>query len=316
MYALGAVLHWRAVAFCGMLLPAISLVALFLAPESPAWLARVGQMERASKALQWLRGDKDMAKDELKQLVIRFENEKTHHTANDGFFKSLTRSAVIKPMIIINGFHFLQILSGTYIVVFYAVDIIHDLGTDIDSMTAAVLTAIVRLVFTVLYCIMLLYVRRRSMVITSGIGSGVAAIVLGIFMYSRLDQPKTPVDLYVFAVCTLVYIAANTGFMAMPGIMIGELLPARIRGQMSGYIFTAFNIALFMVAKLFPAFNTMMKTHGLFIMFGVASFGASLLMYLMFPETKGKTLGEIEDYFEQSNYLWMNRKKTDKKSYA
>uniref|UniRef100_A0A2M3ZM31 Putative sugar transporter n=1 Tax=Anopheles braziliensis TaxID=58242 RepID=A0A2M3ZM31_9DIPT len=99
----------------------------------------------------------------------------------------------------------------------------------------------------------------------------------------------------------------------MPGIMIGELLPAKIRGQIAGYLFTVFNLLLFGVAKGFPYAKAVLKTQGLFVMFGVASFGASLLMYLLLPETKGRTLHDIEDYFGQRNWLWMKRQREETK---
>lgn len=95
----------------------------------------------------------------------------------------------------------------------------------------------------------------------------------------------------------------------MPGVMVGELLPAQIRGRVAGYIFTGFNFFFFIVAKVFPYVSQRLKSHGVFMMFGIASFGASLVMYLFLPETKGKTLGEIEDYFQEKNWFWIARNK-------
>uniref|UniRef100_A0A182NPD2 Major facilitator superfamily (MFS) profile domain-containing protein n=1 Tax=Anopheles dirus TaxID=7168 RepID=A0A182NPD2_9DIPT len=318
VYALGSQFHWRAVAWAGTVLPLLSFIALFFAPESPVWLARNEQPARAFKALTWLRGNPVPAKQELHKLTERFEAEQQENNGRPSrLWRSLTETAIVKPLIIINAFHVLQILSGTYLVVFYAVDIISDLGgSDINSIQAAVLTAIVRLAFTFLYCFLLLMMPRRTMVALSGLGSGVSCVAIAAFMYVRAGEPKTQLDTYVAAVLILVYIGANTGFMTMPGIMIGELLPAKIRGQIAGYLFTIFNLLLFGVAKGFPYAKTALKTQGLFLMFGFASFGATLLLYLLLPETKGRTLHDIEDYFRQRNWLWMNRKHVGKGSIA
>lgn len=308
VYALGSFLHWRKVAWAGTILPVLSFVAIALTPETPVYLARNNKLQKAAKALHWLRGCPIQAKRELVQLIIRFRNE-TQEGNNGGIWASLAEIPLIKPLVIINGFHILQILSGTYLVVFYAVDIISDMGgSDINTMQAAVLTAVVRLVFTCLYCFLLLAMPRRMMVIGSGIGSGLSCLAIAIFMYVRMDALKTSMDTYVMAVFILIYIGANTGFMTMPGIMIGELLPAKIRGQIAGYLFTVFNLMLFGVAKAFPYVKEVFKTQGLFLIFGVASFGASLLVYLMLPETKGRTLHDIEDYFQQRNWFWVNRR--------
>uniref|UniRef100_A0A2M4AEJ1 Putative facilitated trehalose transporter tret1-2 protein isoform x1 n=1 Tax=Anopheles triannulatus TaxID=58253 RepID=A0A2M4AEJ1_9DIPT len=318
VYALGSQLHWRAVAWGGTVLPALSFVAIYFAPESPTWLARNSQQDRASKALTWLRGCPIAAKKELHKLTERFEQEQEQERLDgvpQSFWHSLKEIALIKPLVIINGFHVLQILSGTYLVVFYAVDLISDLGgSDINSIQAAVLTAIVRLAFTFLYCFLLLLMPRRSMVCISGLISGASCIAIAIFMYVRSGEAAAPYDTYIAATLILIYIGSNTGFLTMPGIMIGELLPAKIRGQIAGYLFTVFNLLLFGVAKGFPHAKALFKTQGLFVMFGVASFGASLLMYLLLPETKGRTLHDIEDYFGQRNWLWMNRQRREKTS--
>ena len=155
---------------------------------------------------------------------------------------------------------------------------------------------------------MLYHLNRRRFTILSGIGSGISASVLAIFTYTRLGHQKTLIDTVVPATCVLCYIAANTNFMVMPGVMIGELLPAKVRGKVAGYLFTGFNIFFFFTAKLFPYVSQRLKSHGIFLMFGIASFGASLISYLLLPETKGKSLGEIEDYFQEKNWWWIRRK--------
>jgi atypical protein kinase C iota type len=147
------------------------------------------------------------------------------------------------------------------------------------------------------------------MIIGSGLGSAVSCIALSFYMFARLGYPVQEYDLYVSAALILLYIGSNTGFMVMPGIMVGELLPAQIRGQIAGYIFAFFNIALFGAAKLFPYAKEACQTQGLFLIFGISSLAATLLLYGMLPETRHQSLHDIEDYFSQRNWLWINRKR-------
>ncbi|KAG4069034.1 hypothetical protein HA402_008345 [Bradysia odoriphaga] len=312
-YLLGVLLNWRTVAWCCNILPLVSLVALYLVPESPVWLVRKGFITRAEKALKWLRCNDLIAKTELQELIRRCDNESLTTTANESILRACTKSSVLKPLIIVNLFHTMMILSGTYLIVFYAVDIISEFGTDVDSMTAAVYTAVTRLIFTICACFLLYHLNRRTLGILSGLGSGLSTLILAIFNYVRLGQPKTTVDTVVPAICIICYVAANTSFMVMPGVMVGELLPAQIRGRVAGYIFTGFNLFFFVVAKIFPYVSQRLKSHGVFLMFGIASFGASLVTYLLLPETKGKTLGEIEDYFQEKNWFWTGRKGSKEK---
>ena len=310
MYALGSTLHWREVAWAGIILPMFSSIAIFLSPESPTWLARNNRLEESQKGLSLLRGGDVHDKLEMQHLIARIEKEKNEGMNDRSIWKSLTQISLIKPLIIINGFHALQILSGTYIIVFYAVDIISDLGgIAINTLHAAVMTAIVRLLFTVLFCFLLHSLNRRTMILGSGIGSAISCLALSAYMFIRLGKPAQEYDLYVSATLILIYIGSNTGFMVMPGIMVGELLPAQIRGQIAGYIFALFNIGLFGVAKLFPYAKEVCKTQGLFLIFGISSLCATGLLYALLPETRQRTLHDIEDYFQQKNWMWISRKK-------
>lgn len=203
----------------------------------------------------------------------------------------------------------LQIFSGTYIVIFYAVDIVQDVAGDgMDSLVAAILTAVIRLVFSIVGCFLLYYMNKRTLCIMSGIGSTVTSLGLGIFTLARIGETPTSVDVWFTAVCIIVYIASNTlGFMMLPGLMVGELLPAKIRGMCGGYIFMLFNIILFVFSKMYPLMKATIGIHGLFIIFGVSSLLGTIFMYLVLPETRNRSLIQIEQYFEKSNFLWMNR---------
>ncbi|XP_059621623.1 facilitated trehalose transporter Tret1-2 homolog isoform X2 [Phlebotomus argentipes] len=309
IYGLGAALHWRAVAWCAIILPTISFLAVIFAPETPTWLIRHNLTAKASAALSFLRGDDEKGKRELQQLTMRYEREKALMTASsERFVNILKRKSVMKPLIIINTFNMIQVISGVYLVIFYAVDIIKEFGGDTLTPTmAAVFTAVVRLISTIIYCFLLMYTSRRMMSILSGLGTGIAATSLAIIFYVHPENMGGGLRV-LCAVFLVIYIGCSTGYMVLPGIMVGELLPARIRGQVAGYIFCLFNLGLFILAKGYPYVKDDMKTSGLFLMFGVSSLVGVILLYIVFPETKGKTLGAIEDYFMENPWMWSRRK--------
>ncbi|XP_055676812.1 facilitated trehalose transporter Tret1-2 homolog isoform X1 [Lutzomyia longipalpis] len=310
IYGLGYALHWRDVAWCAIILPVTAFIAIIFAPESPTWLVRHNRTAKAANALQLLRGDDDKAKRELSQLTMRFEREKAFMTASsERFVRILKRKSVLKPLVIINAFNLFQIFSGVYLVVFYAVDIIRDFGGDVVSAgMAAVLTAAVRFVFTFIYCFLLMYTPRRKMSIISGLGSGFSATALAIIFFIFPSESMSGGVRIVCALLLVLYIGCNTGYMLLPGIMVGELLPAKVRGQVAGYIFCLFNVVLFVVAKAYPLIMDDLKTSGLFLVFGISSLIGVVLLYSVLPETKGQSLGAIEDYFMENDWVWAKRK--------
>lgn len=240
------------------------------------------------------------------QLQVRVENEAVNTEKSS--WKVLCEPQVLKPMVIINVFNVLQILSGTYLIVLYAVDIISHIQNErIDSFLAAVLTACVRFAFTVIASVLLGIIGRRSLSISSGIGTAFSAFCLGFLI---LFQDDCSINGYFSAFFVLLYVATNTvGFMILPGVMLGELFPAKVRGLAGGLSFMAFNLSLFATAKVFPEVKNAIGMHGVFWVFSASSFVASVFLYLVLPETKGVSLGEIEDYFLQKNFFYVVRER-------
>lgn len=238
-------------------------------------------------------------------MMERMYSEEKRNS-NLGVWQTLLKPEVLKPFIIMNMFNLLQILSGTYLVVFYAVDILAQIKSlSLDKFLAAVWTALARFIFTIISIILLGKVGRRSLALTSGIGTSITALIFASFEYLNCKQSGQ-----FAAISILIYVAVNTmGFMTLPGVLIGELFPAKIRGFAGGLSFTIFHFAMFVSAKVFPFIRQSIGVSGIFCIFGTSSILACIFLYLMLPETKGKTLGEIEDYFQNKNIFWVTRKK-------
>lgn len=241
---------------------------------------------------------------EVQHCISRSEEETI--TRRRTSLSAFIEPQVLKPFLIINIFNIVQILSGTYLIVFYAVDILsHIDNLKIDSFLAAVFTACVRFVFTILASILLGVVGRRTLALSSGLGTAISAVCLGSFLYLQEGCGSSG---YLSAIFAFLYVAANTlGFMILPGVMLGELLPLRVRGIAGGITFMLFNFLLFGTAKFFPLAKAQVGMHGVFWFFGVVSLLASVFLYLTLPETKGVSLSQIEDYFSEKNFLWVKR---------
>ncbi|XP_041979373.1 facilitated trehalose transporter Tret1-like isoform X2 [Aricia agestis] len=304
VYALGGAMSWRSVAHLSIVLPCLAFAALCFSPESPTWLARRGRFHDAMAAMARLRGDPDTAQRELHELISAREKEKARGEERVRFLATVLRPPVLKPLLLINAFNMLQILSGSYVVIFYAVDIVDEAGGSMQPHLAANASAIVRLAVTVLACILLLKVTRRALVLVSGLGTAACTLGLAYLLYWGKGTGIMP------PLLILGYVAFNTlGFFLLPGLMIGELLPTKVRGLCGGYIFCLFNAVLFGFTKLFPVMKTEMGMSGVFGVFGASAALATVILFLLLPETKGKSLIQIEQYYQKPNVLWVTRKK-------
>lgn len=292
-----------------VILPVVAAIIFFFLPESPVWLSRKGRHEEARLSLSWFRGGDVMKmKAEMRHLTSRTEEEtlRQQEAAVKSRWRQMTEPQILKPFLILNVFNLMQTLSGTYLVVFYAVDIISQIGgRNMDSFLVAVLTACVRFMFTVVASVLLAFVGRRALALTSGIGTAASSLALGVLLCLPHEHPSNG---YLTILFVFLYVALNTiGFMILPGVLLGELYPANFRGFGGGVTFMLFHVTLFVAAKVFPFLKTAVGVNGVFLFFGLCSIFASLFLYLMLPETKGKTLNQIEDYFVEKNLTWVGR---------
>nr|CAI5829237.1 unnamed protein product [Callosobruchus analis] len=313
VYALGFLLHWREVAGLSAIPPVTALAIYFFLPESPVWLVRRGRIEEAKASMLWLRGgDLSKAKEETEQLIHRCKVDLQEERAT---LTILLQPEVLKPLLIVNCFNVAQILSGTYLIVFYAVDILRHVqgGERVNHFLAAVLTACVRFLFSIMAGVLLTLIGRRTLAISSAFGTGVSATLLAIILLATTPNRyffKFTISNclgldYIPALLILVYVASNTmGFMILPGVLVSELFPAKIRGLVGGLSFMIFNLLLFAVAKVFPLTKSYIGVSGVFWIFGGVSFVACVFLWLTLPETKALSLAQIEDYFKTESLLW------------
>lgn len=310
VFLLGWKFSWRVVAWAGIILPCISWVVLFFANESPVWLVRNHRKEEAFKSMRWLRDTDQIAREEVNELAERYEDEKVDDEGQS-LWQIVGQIDVIKPLVIVNLFNTFQIISGTFMIVFYAVQIIEEFTTGssgVDSGTAAVFSAVSRLIFTIIYCFILMYICRRSMINCAGTMATISSLLLGFLVVFKHDFGPS----FVFnsaCVLLIIYLAGSTCLFVMMGVGVGELIPAKVRGKISGYVFSYMNIVLFILVKVFPSIVRHIGISGLFFTFSIGSLLATLTMFLFMPETKGKKLTEIEDYFKGRNWVWFKRER-------
>lgn len=314
MYILGALLHWRQVAWCSLSLPIVAFILLHKLPESPTWLVYHNKSEQALNVLTWLRGDPTLAKRELDDLCKRCEadNYGDGQTSTLQFFADCRKKAAFKPTVLVYIFLALLQASGTYMIVFYSVDILSELGTTVDGITMSVATSLARLCATLAFCIIYYVCRRRLIYITSGVASGICLTAAAFYLMYCADEAHSTRDFYVTCTLITIYIMANTGFLLARNTFAGEMMPARIRGRMLSYIFVILNIQFFLWTKYFQYISLYLGIQGIFLLFAAANFGAAILTYLCVPETFRRSLGEIEDYFKQDNLIYRGHE-TDRK---
>lgn len=315
VFVLGAFLQWRTIALLCTILPAITLMCMVITPDSPIWLARNGHNDAAFKSLLWLRGNRTLAAAELDNIVKRYKDDQLLEQQQTDLGKNFwTQKYVYRPTLIISMFLMLFQFSGTYLFNYYAVDIAVDMNFRlIDKSTAIIAMSTIRLVVLLLFCCLFMNIARRKIYLFVGIGSTLSTTALAIYMFAGIANVIDPiVDMCVKCALMTAYMATNSGFQIIPGFMYGEMLPAKVRGRVGGYLSTWFNVFSFILTKLYPSVRHCIGIAGILVVWTAASFASTTLLYATVPETRGKTLDEVEDYFRSSG--WIYRRQRAKKS--
>lgn len=308
VYILGFIAPWQRVAALCTLCALLSFIAMCAVPESPPWLASRGRQAEALSALVWLRRNPATAESELSELVETVAKEKSSRTlspmssnrcnmlAVKKLLKPFLQSTAWKPFLILLLFFAFQESSGIYIILYYAVNLFQEVSTGLNEYVASIVVGGVRLLMSVVGAILMNSFGRKTLAVVSGLGMAVSMIAGGSYEYFYSHLPSTDRPLaWVPLICVLGHVCVSMmGFLQLPWMMNGELFPLAIRGVMGGIVASLAHLFIFVSVKTYPDLMHALGTDGTLWLFGAAAFLGAIYCYIFLPETRGKTLREIE----------------------
>jgi len=278
---------WRWMFFSGAIPAGIFLILLFFVPETPRYLAMKGQDEKAMKVLEKIAG-----KDNASQILqdIKGTLHEIHAPwLSYGFL-------VIFVGIMLSVF---QQFVGINVVLYYAGNIFRNMGASTDSsLLQTIIVGLVNLTFTVVAIMTVDKFGRKPLMIIGSIGMAVSMIALGFAFYSGN-----------VGMLALIFMLLYTAAFAMSWgpvcwVILAEMFPNSIRGAMSIAVAAQW-IANWIVSLTFPMMNdnvwlTQQFNHGFtYWIYGLMGILSAIFMWKMVPETKGKTLEEMEGLWKK-----------------
>lgn len=119
-------------------------------------------------------------------------------------------------------------------------------------------------------------------------------------VYSSSFAQNLPYGSWISTFCLLAYIITSTfGFLTIPFAMLPELFPQRVRGLTAGMTVCVAYFMSFIAIKSYPSMLEVMGNSGVLMLYTIVSLIGTLFVYFVLPETKGKTLQEIENLFKR-----------------
>jgi SP family arabinose:H+ symporter-like MFS transporter len=275
---------WRGMFGTGMIPAAAFFTLLLFVPESPRWLIEAGKNDRALAILTRI-GGQEVASREMKEIQASVNHE-------EGTIRELFRPGLRVALIIAIGLSVFGQLSGVNIVVYYGPEILKSAHLPLqDAFQWQVVLGIINLVFTVIAIFVIDSLGRRPLLI-----GGMTMVTISLGATAVLLQTGANAYWIVFLLCTYMACVALS-VCAVIWVITAEIFPNRVRGR-------AMSIATFanwgantLNIFIFPWFVDKYGIHAGFFVYAVICLAATVFFWALVPETKGKSLEEIESFW-------------------
>jgi MFS transporter, SP family, xylose:H+ symportor len=275
---------WRWM-FCAVVGPAVvfTVSSLFI-PESPRWLLAKGRNDSAYNVLARV-GGHPYAVSEIanirKTLLIEAQCAAS--------WKDLWLPGIKRIVLIGATLAVLQQWTGINILFNYAAEVYRSAGYgENDILLNIVITGAINLIFTIVAMLIVDRVGRRPMMLFGCLGIGVSHLLSGLAYRAGWHGSAVLLLTLGAIACYALTLAPVTW------VLISEIFPNRVRSQAVSVAVSALWVASFVLTYTFPLINKALGSSGTFLGYGAICMLGALFVYACVPETKGRTLEEIE----------------------
>lgn len=311
-YLTGLFLDWRWLAITSSIPPTLMLVFMCFMPETPRFLLSQGKRREAEEALRFLRGPDAPTEWECARIEEAYKNEEQSFSLVD-----LKDPGVYKPLGVGVMMMLFQQFTGINAIMFYA-ETIFEQAHFKSSDVATVIVAATQVFFTAVAAVIMDKAGRKVLLILSGVTMCVSEAVFGVYfkltvmkhnnssltsLLTDAQGPLTgqsPTDLTWLAVGSMgLFITGFAlGWGPTPWLVMSEIFPTRVRGMGSALCVLTNWTCAFIVTKTFQNLMDAITSAGTFWMFSGLCALNVIFTALFVPETKGKTLEEIQARFK------------------
>ena len=275
---------WRWM-FASASLPSLLFLAAFVrCPETPRWLIQRGEIGKARSVLM-LVGSEDDLDGQIRDILETIASER-------GSLAELFEPRLRRPLIIAVVLAVLQQITGINTILFYGSLIFTEkvaAQTAASALWANVMIGFVNLVSTVVALAIIDRVGRKPLLLLAAGGMAVSEFCLGLLFWL---YPASVIPILTLVLACVVFFAVGLG----PGVwvLMSELFPTRIRGRAMSIATISLWIACLALTLTFLSLARAITVTGAFWTYATMCILTFLFVWKVVPETKGKTLEEIE----------------------
>lgn len=304
-HALGSCTTWDTTAAVCSLISIVDLVIVLCSPESPSWLAEQGRYHECTKAFHCLRGDTD-EEDELRKMIETNETARSPRTASNptlkktlknffvSFVPTVRKKEFYKPILIMIHLYTIAHWGGIHILTAYSFDVYHHVLGD-NRLDLATVTAldILRIASDVVGLFLLRKLKRRPLLLGATLSS--AAALAAAAARALLRGRGLALGAALLHLHTLAVVA---GSLPVTMVIAAEIFPHRYRSLASAFSAIFYSLNFYVNVKTVPVMLRTVHFHGTYFIYAGLLAYSLIVVWFLLPETKGRTLQDIENGFK------------------
>ena len=285
---------WRPMFAVAVLPSALLFLGMSFNPETPTWLASHGRWDAAHQVLERLGRKPVEIERELRSI------RQAGELREERPWRELFRPGLRMALVVGVGLAIFQQFIGINAVIYYAPIIFQHAGVSSanTAILATSLVGMVNVIFTVVASLVVDKLGRRPLLLWGAIVMTVCLVALGAIF--AIGPNKA--GYFILFVLSLYIAAFALSFGAIFWLMSAEIFPTRVRAVGSAVSTFANWVANLLVSVTFLSLVNAIGQSGTFWLYAVMGVLAFVFCRRWVPETKGKSLEEIEDYWEQQRY--------------
>lgn len=275
---------WRGMFGTEIPIATLFLVLLLFSPKSPRWLIAQGRNTEALGIMERLIG-KEPARVQMQEVSEMLKEE-------TGGFKELMKPFMRLPLLIGILLPMFSHLSGIAAIMYFAPNILNESFQNVESsFLGAVLVGVVNSAFTFVAILNIEKFGRRKLLLIGVTGAFLSLTGVGILFAIGSNLVIIPL---------LCYVASFAfSFGPVTWVIISEIFPTKVRGLAASVGSFSLMVTGFFITLTNPVFIKTIEPSGTFFLYAILTLPAIWFIWKLVPETKGKTLEQIEKYWRE-----------------
>lgn len=285
-YAFADIEGWRWMVGLAVVPSLVLMIGVLFMPESPRWLLE-HRGENAARRVMKLTRKSDQIDNEIEEM-------KEINRISDSTWNVL-KSAWLRPTLMIGcAFALFQQIIGINAIIYYAPTIFSEAGLgDATAILGTVGIGAVNVLITIFAIMIIDKIDRKKLLIIGNIGMVSSLLIMAGLIWT-IGLGSAAGAWIIVACLTLFIIFFGFTWGPVLWVMLPELFPMRARGAATGIAALALSVGSLLVAQFFPLLTEVMGIEQVFLIFAAIGVGALIFVIKYLPETRGRSLEEIE----------------------